>query len=290
MQSLRRILFAAALALAAAPLSAGWSPVGGPVKPIVTPQLAPGRPELLYALTPVAEAANAEGSSYLWRSEDAGATWRDIQAGLERPVQALAIDPEDPRVIWASTSTGEIWRSGDAGDTWSQRPAPASRLELQVIQLLVDPHHPDTLYRVKVAFGSFRLLVSVSRDGGATFTKGSPFTDTNSSFRPVIASPAHDELLAFVHEGLRVSTDGGQSWHTRSLFRGDGFRRGVLAPSAPDTLYGIPNDRNQCLARSDDDGAHWRPLAYPPRLPGGHAPCYDVAVDPLDALHVWVAA
>src|SRR5581483_9234486 len=113
-------------------------------------------------------------------------------------------------------------------------------------------------YRVKVAFASFQLLVSVSRDGGATFTRGAPFTDINSGFRPVIASPVHDELLPFVHEGLRVSTDGGKSWHTRGLFRGDGFRRGVLAPSAPDTLYGMPNNRNQCLARSDDDGAHWR--------------------------------
>jgi photosystem II stability/assembly factor-like uncharacterized protein len=290
MRSLHRTLFAAALALAAAaPLSAGWSPLGGPVKPIVTPQLSPSDPELLYALTPVAEDANAQGSSYLWRSEDAGATWRDIQAGLERPVQAFAIDPQDPRVIWAWTSTAELWRSDDAGDTWSQRPTPTSLIAPEVIQLLVDPRHPDTLYRVETS-DSFKLLVAVSRDGGMTFTKGAPFTQLNSVFRPVIAPPDHDELLAFAHEGLRVSTDGGKSWHLRGLFRGDGFLRGVLAPSAPDTLYGIPNSRNQCLARSDDDGAHWRSLPYPPRLPSGHAVCYDVAVDPLDALHVWVAA
>lgn len=289
MRPLPRTLFAAALALAAtAPLSAGWSPVGGPVQPIVTAQLDPSRPELLYARTPASEDVAYQGF-YLWRSEDAGATWRDIQAGLERPVQALAIDPEDPRVIWAWTSDDQLWRSADAGGTWSLRSTFPIQAALQVVQLLVDPHRPDTLYRVEVAANSPQLLVAVSRDGGTTFTKGSSFTALYSSLKPVIASPDRDELLAFVHEGLRVSTDGGRSWHLRGLFRGAGFFRGALAPSAPDTLYGVPGNNNQCVARSDDDGAHWRSLPYPPRLPSGHAFCYDVAVDPQDSLHVWVA-
>jgi photosystem II stability/assembly factor-like uncharacterized protein len=290
MRSLHRILPAAALALAAtAPLSAGWAPVGGPVSPVVTLQLDPSRPELLYAQTLAAEDVAVLGH-YLWRSEDAGATWRDIQPGLERPVMALAIDPEDPRVIWAWASEGSLWRSGDAGDTWSLRSTFTSGATLQVLQLLVDPHHPDTLYRVEVASASFQVLVAVSRDGGMTFTKGAPFTQPNSVFKPVIAPPDRDELLAFAHEGLRVSTDGGRSWQLRGLFRGAGFSRGVLAPSAPDTLYGIPGNNKQCLARSDDDGAHWRLLSYPPRLPPARAFCYDVAVDPRDSLHVWVAA
>ncbi len=291
MQPLHRILCAATLVLAATtPLFAGWSPVGGPVQPVVTLQLDPSRPELLYARTAASEDVAVLGH-YLWRSEDGGATWRDIQPGLERPVMALGIDPEDPRVIWAWASEGSLWRSGDAGDTWSLRATFSSGVTLQVFQLLVDPHHPDTLYRVEEAADSFQLLVAVSRDGGTTFTRGAPFTQESLRFGSVTTSPDRDELLAFVPEGLRVSTDGGRSWQLRGLFRGAGFIRGVLAPSAPDTLYGIPsNSTNQCLARSDDAGAHWRSLAYPPRLPSAHAICYDVAVDPQDALHVWVVA
>src|SRR6185503_11830514 len=145
MQPLRRNLLAAALALAAAPLSAGWAPVGGPEPPFVTLQLDPGDPELLYARTPASEEIAAFRGTYLWRSEDSGATWRNVQAGLERPVSALAIDPEDPRVIWAWAAEDQLWRSADAGDTWSLRSAFPSPIALQVIQLLVDPHHPDTL-------------------------------------------------------------------------------------------------------------------------------------------------
>ncbi|HEY4576015.1 MAG TPA: hypothetical protein VIJ26_18690, partial [Thermoanaerobaculia bacterium] len=289
MQPLHRIFFTATLALAiTAPLSAGWAPVGGPEQPIITLQLAPSRPELLYARTPAAEDTAAQGSGYLWRSDDAGATWRNVQAGLERPVQALAIDPVTPVILWAWTAESSLWRSGDGGELWAKRHAPSDLIAPEVIQLLVDPHRSNVLYRVDV--DSLGLLVAVSRNGGATFTKGPPFTKTYSGRRPVIAHPVRDELLAFVQEGLRASTDGGQSWRLRGLFRGDGFNRGVLAPSAPDTLYGIPSNRNQCLARSDDDGTHWRSLPYPPRLPSGHALCYDVAVDPLDALHVWVTA
>ena len=65
---------------------------------------------------------------------------------------------------------------------------------------------------------------------------------------------------------------------------------GRLAPSDPDTLYGLtPTPRDQCLTRSDDAGAHWQALALPPAPPAG-SDCSDVAVDPRDARHVWVAA
>jgi photosystem II stability/assembly factor-like uncharacterized protein len=290
MHSLQRALLAAALALAAtAPLSAGWSPVGGPEQPIVTLQLDPSRPELLYARTPASEEAAFHGS-YLWRSEDAGATWRNAQAGLELPVSALAIDPENPRVIWVWASEGSLWRSADAGDTWSLRSTFPSPLALQVIQLLVDPHRPDTLYRVEIDIQSSKPLVAVSRDGGTTFQRGALLPDLSTNARPVLIQPDRDELLAFTSKGLLASADGGQSWHFRGQLRQGGLGRGVLAPSAPETLYGIRfGNNNRCVARSDDDGAHWRLLSYPPRLPSAHAFCYDVAVDPRDALHVWVA-
>ncbi len=87
--SVRRSLpLLALLALSGAlPGRAAWSPLGGPVTPTINLQLGSGR--LLYA-----RASNESPfHSFLWRSEDGGATWHDIQPGLERPVSALAIDP-----------------------------------------------------------------------------------------------------------------------------------------------------------------------------------------------------
>lgn len=269
------------LALAASPAAAGWLPVGGPVRPVVQLQLDSGRPGLLYARV----AAPSGFGTYLWRSNDAGATWRDVQAGLGRSFSALAIDPENPQVVWVWATEGGIWRSGDAGDTWSQRSTIGGQIN-QVVQLLVDPHDPETLYRVALN-DDFVPVVAVSFDGGATFVPGAPVS-RYAAIAKVLAPPHRDELLVFAFEGLRASTDGGQTWRLRGQLRRTGFLTGQFAPSAPDILYAVPDSPNQCLTRSDDDGAHWLQLPRP-RV-SGHSRCYGVAIDPLDARHVWVAA
>jgi photosystem II stability/assembly factor-like uncharacterized protein len=281
---LRSLSLLAGLALASAlPASASWSPLGGPIPPLAALQLVPSRPDLLYAR--VAVFGNFR-ESHLWRSEDAGATWRTLQPGLDRPVSALAVDPTNPEVIWAWTANRQLWRSTDAGDTWTLRFT--STDSSPVIQLLVDPRHPDTtLYRVDSNGAATR--VAVSRDGGASFSSGGTLLPASYYPAEIAVSPLRDELLAFAPNGLQVSTDGGQSWTLRGRYLGSGFTAGHLAPSAPDTLYGLPSRRGSCLARSTDDGAHWQSLTYPP-FPAGRSYCYDVAIDPRDARHVWVAA
>jgi photosystem II stability/assembly factor-like uncharacterized protein len=279
--------FALAAAVAVPCWSAGWAPLGGPLRPEVFLQLSPpgsGRPLRVYAS--VLETWAYPGA-YLWRSKDAGATWRDLETGLGHPLRALAIDPANPDILWAWTLDNGLWRSADAGDSWEQRALPGTRYALGIYQLLVDPHHPGTLYTVEEDSHGPRVVVS--RDGGATFDAGPPFSIYTESDEPIHVQPARGELLSFAYEGLVASLDGGQTWQLRGRFAEAGFHGGEIAPSAPDTLYGLPVF-GPCLARSDDDGAHWRRLAYPPSLPSAHASCNAVAVDPRDPRHVWVGA
>ncbi len=281
---LHRAALAAGLALAAAlPALAAWSPVGGPVQGPIAVQLDSGQPWRLYARAVDA----ASGDSYLWRSDDAGTTWHDLQRGLGRPSRALAIDPEDPRVIWAWTIDGGLWRSGDAGASWSRRFATPPNQGVDVFQLLVDPHRSEILYRVERTGFSSDTRVSVSRDGGRSFQAGASLHPLYSGGE-IVVHGGRSELLWFDDQGLTVSNDQGRSWKMRSTYPG-GFTAGRLAPSAPDTLYGLTVNALDCLVRSDDAGAHWLPLSFPPVSPD-HVSCYDVAVDPRDARHAWVAA
>jgi photosystem II stability/assembly factor-like uncharacterized protein len=278
----RIILAVALLALAVtAPVWAGWSPlIGGPGKPAVELHLDPDRPELLYARVP------GSLGGFLWRSLDAGTTWRSLQTGLGHRVSALAVDPGDPRVIWAWTPEGELWRSGDAGETWSRRFASSLLVNPTVIQLLVDPRQPETIYRVEEGRSGdrFGLRVAVSRDGGATFHTGA-FLPPMYYQDPVSVSSRSGELFVFTRKGLAVSADGGRTWRMRGRFH-QGFRAGALAPSDPDTLYALLAD-SALLVRSDDAGATWRVM---PRLPRSTINYQKVAVDPRNARHVWLSA
>jgi photosystem II stability/assembly factor-like uncharacterized protein len=269
---------------AAAPVSAGWSPLGGPVDPVIILDLDLDRPELLYARVIL-----YEQQAFLWRSEDAGTTWRNLQAGLQRPIGTLAIDPTDPKVVWVWTVGGELWRSGDAGDTWSRRFAtpPDDVDSFDVRQLLVDPRDPQTLFRVDHDRSEPGLHVAVSRDGGASFHRGLLIPNFYRGGE-VFFNVKRGELVVFDDKGLEVSTDGGQTWSVRGRYHSRMFWGGRVAPSDPDTMYGLPVVDNVCAVRSDDAGAHWQKLAPLP-LPPDKYSCDDIVVDPEDARHVWIA-
>ncbi len=279
-----RGLFFAALSLLAAPAVASWAPLGSPIPPQIALQLAPSRPELLYARV----TAPYESSYFLWGSTDAGATygtisspvsssrrrrWRSIPRTLQR----------SGRGRWTASSGAAA--TPEPPGPWSPRARPP-----------ISRWSSCWSIRGTVARSTASRTTSRGRwcgprapDGGLSFTAGSPIPSPFDSFQPVHVHPLRDELLSFGGKGLTVSTDGGRSWHFRGRFHQTPFLSGDLAPSAPDILYAVPLDTNQCLVRSDDDGANWQALAYP-RLPPSHSRCLSVAVDPGDARHVWVDA
>src|SRR5512146_2401972 len=87
----------------------------------------------------------------VWKTEDAGRTWQPLfQNERTASVDALAIAPSDPNVIYVGTGQVEtrydipsgrgIYRSDDAGKTWRHLGLDATRA---IGRILVDPKNPD---------------------------------------------------------------------------------------------------------------------------------------------------
>ena len=55
----------------------------------------------------------------LFRSDDAGQTWRPADRGLPTGgIAALALDPRQPQRLYAATAAGALYLSEDGATTW----------------------------------------------------------------------------------------------------------------------------------------------------------------------------
>jgi photosystem II stability/assembly factor-like uncharacterized protein len=159
--------------------------------------------------------------SGIWRSDDAGQSWRSVFRGLPHPrVTALAVAPSaagggavfagtEPAALFASEDDGETIRRCDAleslpsAKTWSFPPRPESN-HIRWIQ--VRPGMPDHLL---VAIEAGALVASP--DGGRTWhdrVPGSPIDTHQLAIHP--SEP--DLLWSAAGDGIFGSIDGGETW------------------------------------------------------------------------------
>lgn len=139
--------------------------------------------------------------SGLWKTSDAGATWREVRGGgfpsTTKGRIGIAVSPSDPRVVytWVEADTlprslakGEkpdtsrrqktnsgIYRSSDGGATWTltyRNEPPAGgggglgdARPFYYSQIRVDPRNPDRIYWMSSVFRT-------SADGGKTVQRG----------------------------------------------------------------------------------------------------------------------
>ncbi len=174
---------------------------------------------ILYASTHqrfrnVAALINGGPETAIYKSTDAGATWRKLTRGLPKEDMGrigLAISPQNPDVVYAtielSDRKGGFYRSSNGGESWSKRN--------DYISGATGPHYYQEIFASPHAFDRVYQMdqrMHVSEDGGKNFR--SIHRDHKHVDDHALAFDPNDPdyLLAGSDGGLYQSWDLGQTW------------------------------------------------------------------------------
>jgi photosystem II stability/assembly factor-like uncharacterized protein len=227
-------------------------------------------------------------TSGVWKSTDAGTTWRPIFDEQETSaIGAVRVFQPNPNIVWVGTGEGKprygsgvgtgVYKSLDAGRTWRRLGLTASE---RIQRIVLHPTDPEIAYVAAVgpqwSPGGERGVYR-TRDGGESWQRVLSNGD-HTGAADLVMDPANpNKLIAALWEfkrvpwfvesggpgsGLFVSEDGGESW--QQLTPEDGIPGGVLgriglaiAPGKPSVVYAVFEAETSGLYRSEDGGLTW---------------------------------
>jgi len=177
---------------------------------------------------------NASNGDGVYKSLDAGRTWKNIGLQQTYHIGAVAIHPKNPDIVYVA-ALGHLWgpnpergvyRTTDGGATWKQVLTKGN--EAGAADLAMDPSNPRVIY---AAFWQ------VSRKPWR-FDSGGPGS------------------------GLWKTTDGGDTWtdlsHAQGLPGGvEGRVTVTVSPANPERVWAMVEAADGGLFRSDNGGKAW---------------------------------
>ncbi len=214
----------------------------------------------------------------IWKTEDAGQTWRNLTPDLPNlSTSTIAGSPANPLVLYAGTGEGfgaarnilgdGLWKSIDGGESWSQLSSTAGRDAIaNVYRIIVNPDDENEFYfaalsnqRLPGSPPNFVSDIFYSNNGGATIR--SVYASTGA-VQQIIADPTDFGTIygTVFSVGVIKSQNAGASW--RFIYQNDGFVRMELAisPTHTDHLYltASGNGSSSNIVASIDGGTHWK--------------------------------
>ncbi|HUM46738.1 MAG TPA: hypothetical protein PLD84_07420, partial [Chitinophagales bacterium] len=179
----------------------------------------PSNPNTIYASmwqfrrSPWSFASGGSGSA-LYKSLDAGKTWKKIQNGftpgdLGRVV--IAIAPSAPQNIYAIVESKKsgLYLSNDGGETWKEQSTTSNvtARPFYFSVLTVDPQNPKRIYRPA-------FTLSISDDGGYSFKEASNAGGwVHSDHHALWINPNNtNQLYLGTDGGVYMSLDKGNNW------------------------------------------------------------------------------
>jgi photosystem II stability/assembly factor-like uncharacterized protein len=237
-------------------------------------------PDIIYA---------GAASGGVWLSTSGGVTWESIfDKESTLSIGAIAIQQDNPSVVWVGTGEGNprnslnggdgLYKTLDGGKTWKKVGLEKTR---HIHRIIIDPKNPNTVYvgAIGSPWGEHpERGVYKTIDGGNTWERVL-FVDNKTGCAELVMDPSNpNKLFANMWEhrrmpwtfnsggpgsGLYVTYDGGKNWkkltNKEGLPEGDLGRMGLaIARSKPSIVYALIEAKKNALYRSEDGGQTWK--------------------------------
>ncbi len=152
----------------------------------------------------------------LYKSIDGGVSWFESASNIfidpETRLQSLAIDPNNPSILFAGTGGffgGSLYKSTDAGTTWIDLASNNNYLREGVVSIAINPWNPNIIYVGTPGIG----LLLKSTDGGTNWSvTGLGQTESVVTLVQVDPSDSNVVYASVDFQGFYVSKNNGVSW------------------------------------------------------------------------------
>ncbi|HEX2723227.1 MAG TPA: hypothetical protein VHM24_09935 [Gemmatimonadaceae bacterium] len=238
--------------------------------------IAPSNGDIIYAGTGEEDARNSlSPGGGMYKSTDAGKTWKLIGLEKTQSIGRIVVDPRDPNVVyvaavgqtWAANPERGLYKSTDGGATWRLVKFISNRAGF--IDLAMDPSDSRTLWassweRMRGPYflqsGGPGSALWKSTDAGETWTeiKGGGFPETVKGRIGIAVAPSNPKIIY-------------------TMVEADTLKKALAKGQKPDTSKA--QRTRSGLYRSTDGGATWTLMQ---RNAGDARPFYysQVRVDP----------
>lgn len=222
----------------------------------------------------------------IWKSVNAGVTFKPIFDKHCQSIGAIAVDQKNPKVVYAGTgesnmrnsvSVGDgLYRSTDAGDNWTRIGLDSTE---HIAKVIIDPSNSSTIYVAAPGplwSDSKHRGLYKSTDAGKTWEK-ILYINEKAGCADVSVDPKNPGIVyattwefrrlpylfnsGGTGSGIYKSLDGGKTWkELKNGLPAKPFGRTALAlaPSAPNNLLAIVESAKTGLYISSDGGENWK--------------------------------
>ena len=215
-------------------------------------------PSVIWAGTGEGNPRNSlNGGFGIYKSLDAGKTWKSMGLEKTRHIHRVIIHPTNPDIVyvgaigspWGEHKERGVYKTIDGGKSWKQ--ILFTNVKSGAADLIMDPKNPN---KIIASMWEHKRDPWFFKSGG-----------TGS--------------------GVYITYDGGESW--KQITEKEGFPKGELgrigiaiAPSNPDIIYALVEAKKNALYKSEDGGFKWKKINDKPGI--GNRPFYysEIYVDP----------